>query len=272
MPDKRLPDKRPFGRSWAEEWKRSLGEVLSLSAAAAASLGLPQPAVLAGDSFGVLVDAARSWLIGKKRTFRFAGHDLTLTLEDLSVEGSDLARAIGQYGQVHLRARDVEWAGYRFERAEVHARNVLLRPGSKPTLVAAPVLFEAFVSASAASAWLATVSPRLELATHAGVPQVGLVGAPWVRLEVAAGAGGQSIRIQPRAVYLLDWRVSVPAPSFDVPLPPLPLDDVLLTSVDSAPGGFLIRGVLPEWQRSLSRDDLDRLLSAIRTPRDGPAA
>jgi hypothetical protein len=66
--------------------------------------------------------------------------------------------------------------------------------------------------------------------------------------------------------------VSVPAPSFDVPLPPMPLDDVLLTSVDSAPGGFLIRGVLPEWQRSLSRDDLDRLLSAIRTPRDGPAA
>ena len=47
---------------------------------------------------------------------------------------------------------------------------------------------------------------------HAGVPQVGLVGAPWVRLEVAAGAGGQSIRIQPRALYLLDWRVSVPAP------------------------------------------------------------
>jgi hypothetical protein len=30
-----MPDKRPFGRSWAEDWKRSLGEVVSLSAAAA---------------------------------------------------------------------------------------------------------------------------------------------------------------------------------------------------------------------------------------------
>ena len=265
-----MPDKRPFGRSWAEDWRRSLGEVVSLSAAAAASLGLPQPGVLAGDSFGVLVDAARNWLIGKQRTHRFAGQDLTLILEDLSVEGSDLARAIGQYGQVHLRARDVEWAGYRFERTEVYARNVHLRPGSKPTLVAAPVLFEAFVSAPAASAWLATVSPRLELAMHAGVPQVGLVGAPWVRLEVAAGAGGQSIRIQPRAVYLLDWRVPVPAPSFDVPLPPLPLDDVMITSVEPAPGGFLIKGTLPEWQHSLSRDDLDRLLAIIRGGRDRP--
>jgi hypothetical protein len=265
-----MADRRPFGRSWADEWKRNLSEVLSLSASAAAALGLPAPAALAGDSFGALVDAARGWLIGKKRTFSLAGRDLTLVLEDISVEGSDLARAIGQYGQVRLLARDVEWAGYRFERTEIHARNVHLRPGTKPTLVAAPVLFEAFVSASAASAYLATVSPRLELAMHAGVPQVGVTGAPWVRLEVAAGAGGQSIRVQPRALYLLDWRVSVPAPAFDVPLPPLPLDDVMLTAVEPAPGGFLIKGVLPEWHRSLSRDDLERLLATIRGGRDRP--
>ena len=50
-----MADKRPFGRSWAEEWKRSLGEVVSASAAAAASLGLPAPAALAGDSFAALV-------------------------------------------------------------------------------------------------------------------------------------------------------------------------------------------------------------------------
>ncbi|HEY6296803.1 MAG TPA: hypothetical protein VIX15_14170, partial [Streptosporangiaceae bacterium] len=80
--------------------------------------------------------------------------------------------------------------------------------------------------------------------------------------------GGQSIRIQPRAVYVLDWRLPVPAPSFDVPLPPLPLDDVMITSVEPAPGGFLIKGTLPEWQHSLSRDDLDRLLAIIRGSKD----
>ena len=265
-----MAERRPFGRSWADEWKRNLSEVLSLSASAAAAVGLPAPAALAGDSFGALVDAARSRLIGKKRTFSLAGHDLTLVLEDLSVEGSDLARAIGQYGQVRMLARDVEWSSLRFERTQIQARNVYLRPGARPTLVAAPVLLEAFVSASAASAYLATVSPRLEVTMHAGVPQVSLAGAPWVRLEVAAGAGGQSIRIQPRALYLLDWRVPVPAPSFDVPAPPMPLDGVLLTSVAAAPGGFLLKGVLPEWQRSLSRNDLDRLLATIRGAKDRP--
>ena len=253
---------------WAEEWKRGLTEVLSLSSAAAASLGLPQPGLLVGDPFGAIVDTARNWLIGKKRTFTFAGLDLTLVLEDLSVEGSDLAKAVGQYGTVRMLARDVEWDDYQLERLEIQARNVHLRPSTKPVLVAAPIRFEAFVSAAAASRWLAAYSPRLELATHAGVPQVGMIGAPWVRLEVQAGAEGKSIRIVPRALHLLDRRVSVlRIPAFHVPLPELPFD-VMLTSVEPAPGGFIMRGLLPEWQRSFSRADLERLLATMRGGQD----
>jgi hypothetical protein len=260
-----MPDRWPF-----DEWKRNLGEVLSLSSAAAASLGLPQPGLLIGDPFTVIVDTARNWLIGRKRTFSFAGSELILTLEDLSVEGSDLARALGQYGQVRILARDVEWSDYRLDRLEVQARNVHLRPGSKPVLVAAPVRTEAFVSAAAASRWLAAVSPRLVLATHAGVPQVELVGAPWARLEVEAGAEGKSIRVVPRAVHLLDRRLSLPGvPAFHVPLPELPFD-VTLTSVEPAPGGFVMRGLLPEWQRLLSRADLERLLTTMRGGKDQP--
>ena len=255
---------------WVDDWKRNLGEVISLSSAAAASLGLPQAALLAGDPFTMIVDTARSRLIGRKRTFTFAGLDLTLVLEDLSVEGSDLAKAVGQYGQVRILARDVEWDDYRLDRLEVQARNVHLRPSTKPVLVAAPIRFEAFVSAAAASRWLAAVSPRLELATHAGIPQVGMVGAPWARLEVEAGAEGKSIRVVPRAVHLLDWRLSLPGvPAFHVPLPDLPFD-VSLTSVQPAPGGFVLRGVLEEWQRPLSRSDLDRLLAKMRGGQDPP--
>ena len=249
---------------WVDDWKRNLGEVLSLSSAAAASLGLPQPGLLVGDPFAVIVDAARNWLIGKKRTFTFAGRDLTLVLEDLSVEGSDLAKAVGQYGQVRVLARDVVWNGYQLERLEIRARNVHLRPGTKPVLVCAPVLVEAFVSAAAASRWLVVVSSRLELAMHAGVPQVGMIGAPWARLEVEAGADGKSIRVVPRALHLLDRRLSLlPVPAFHVPLPELPLD-IMLTSVEPAPGGFVICGLLPEWQRQLSRADVERLLTTMR--------
>jgi hypothetical protein len=182
-----------------DEWKRNLTDALNFTSAAAASLGLPQPGLLIGDPFTVIVDTARNWLIGKQRTFTFAGHELTLVLEDLSVEGSDLAKAVGQYGQLSILARDVEWADYRFEWVEVQARNVHLRPGTKPVLVAAPIRCEAFLSAQAATRWLASVSPRLELAMHEGVPQVGLAGAPWLRLEIEPGAGGQSIRVVPRS-------------------------------------------------------------------------
>jgi hypothetical protein len=262
-----MADWWPFDRSWAEELKRNWTEVLSLSSAAAASLGLPQPAALAGDAFTALVDAARTRLVGKQRTFSFDGRDLTLVLEDLSVEGPDLARAVGQYGEVRIRARDVEWDGYQFGRTEIRARNVHLRPGTKPTLIAAPVLWEAFMPVAAASRWLAAVSPRLELVMQEGVPQVSMAGAPWVRLEVEAGAEGKSIRVAPRALYLLDRRVSLPAPAFHVPVPVLPLDG-MLTSVESAPGGFLMKGVLTEWQRSLSRADIDRLLATIRAAKD----
>src|SRR5271157_538431 len=167
-------------RSWADEWKRTWTEIISMSSAAAASIGLPQPATLPGDPFAMVVHAARAWLTGKKRTFRFAGHDLTLTLSDISVDGADLARVMGRYGKVRISVRDVHWHVYQLERIEVLASNVHVRPGVRLTLVTAPVHFEAFISASFASTWLATVSPRLELAMVAGLPRIGVAGVPWV--------------------------------------------------------------------------------------------
>jgi LmeA-like phospholipid-binding len=256
----------PIDRSRADAWKRNLTDLLALSSAAATALGLPQPGALVGDPFAVIVDTARTRLIGKERTFEFFGRDLALILEDLSVEGSDLAKAVGQYGHVRISARDVEWDNYRLESLVIQARNVHLRPSTKPMLVAAPVLWEAFVSASAASRWLASVSPRLELATYAGIPQIGMAGKPWARLEVEAGADGQSIRIRPRALHLLDWRVSLRAPAFHVSLPELPFE-VTLTSVEPAPGGFVMKGLLTEWQRPLSRADIERLLAKMRRDR-----
>ena len=257
----------PFDRSRTDEWKRTWTEIISRSSAAAASIGLPQPGTLAGDPFAVLVDAARAWLTGKKRTFRFSGHDLTLTLSDISIDGSDLARIMGQYGKVRISARDVQWHVYQFERIEVRASNVHVRPGTRLTLVTAPVHCEAFISASFASSWLVAVSPRLELAMVAGIPQIGVAGVPWVRLEMETGAEGHSIRLRPRALHLLDRRVSLRSPAFHLALPELPAG-FMLTSVEPAPGGFLVRGLFSEWRRSLSRDDVERLLARMRAGQD----
>jgi len=254
----------PFDRSRAEEWKRSWTDLVAMSSAAAASVGLPQPGTLPGDPFAALVDAARAWLIGKKRTIRFSGQDLTLVLTDVSVGGADLARVVGQYGKVGVCACDVEWGDFQCQRVDVEARNVHLRPGVRPTLVAAPVLCEAFVSAAFASRWLASVSSQLELIMTEGEPQVGVVGVPWVRLELQTGAEGRSLRVRPRALRLLDRRLSLWSPAFFLAVPGLP-DGFTLTSVEPAPGGFLVRGQFGEWQKSLSRDVLERLLTAMRT-------
>jgi hypothetical protein len=43
---------------------------------------------------------------------------------------------------------------------------------------------------------------------------------------------------------------------------------MLLTSVEPAPGGFVVRGTIGEWRRSLSRDDIERLLAAMRAGPD----
>jgi LmeA-like phospholipid-binding len=257
----------PFDRSWADEWKRNWTEILNVTSAASASMGLPLPKTLPGDPFAAIVEAARAWLIGKKRTFRFSGHDLTLVVDDISIQGVDLARVMGQYGRVRIAARDVRWDGYELERVEIQARNVHLRPGVRPTLVTAPVLFEAFVSAAAAARRLAAVSGLLELVLLDGVPQVGLVGAPWVRLEVQPGAEGRSVLVRPRALRVGEWRLPLPSPAFYLAVPDLP-GDVLLTSVESAPGGFVVRGTIGEWRRPLSRDDIERLLAGMRAGQD----
>jgi hypothetical protein len=255
----------PSSRSWADDWLRSWSDLLSASSAAAASLGWPD--VLPGDPFGVVVEAARAWLVGQPRTFRISGRDLTLTLTDIAVEGSDIARAVGQYGQVRICARDVQWDGHQFDRLEILARNVHLRPGRQPALVAAPLLVELFVPTSVASRQLATALPRFGVTWRDGLPQLSLARAPWARLEVEAGAEGRAILIRPRALLLRSRRVSLRFPAFRLVWRGLPRD-LLLTEAEPAAGGFVVRGQLGEWQRSLSRADIERLLAAMRGGKD----
>jgi hypothetical protein len=134
-------------------------------------------------------------------------------------------------------------------------------------LVVAPVLCEGFMPAAAASRWLATISPQLELVLRDGVPQVGVIGAPWARLEVEAGAEGRSVHVRARALHLGDLRLSLWSPTFSMTLPDLP-GGVMLTSVEPVAGGFVMRGMLSEWQRSLSRGGVERLLAAMRSEND----
>jgi hypothetical protein len=46
-------------------------------------------------------------------------------------------------------------------------------------------------------------------------------------------------------------------------LPALP-GGAVVTSVEPVAGGFVVRGTLSEWQRSLSREGIERLLAGMR--------
>ena len=121
--------------------------------------------------------------------------------------------------------------------------------------------------AAAASRWLAAVSPQLELVLQDGVPRVGVIGAPWARLEMETGAEGRSIHIRPRALHLGDLRLALWSPTFSMSLPALP-GGAMVTSVEPVAGGFVVRGTLSEWQRSLSREGVERLLSGMRSGKE----
>jgi hypothetical protein len=64
-----------------------------------------------------------------------------------------------------------------------------------------------------------------------------------------------------------EWRLPLPSLAFYLAVPDLP-GDVLLTSVEPTQGGFLVRATIGEWRRSLSRDDIERLLAGMRAGQD----
>ena len=253
----------PFGRWWVDELRRGWDDLFSLSSAAVGSIGLPVRGTLPGDPFGAIVGVLRARVVGKNRTFRVNGRDLTLILDDISVEGNDLARSMGQYGEVRITARDIEWDGGRLERMEIQARNVHLRPAVLPTLVAAPVRWEVFVAAASASSWWANAASRFDLGFSTGVPHIGLAGRrSWVRLELEVAAAGRSIRVRPRALRLGNWRLPLLLPVRHVWLHSLP-SDIVLTEIESDSAGVMLRGQLSEWRRSLSLADVERFVAAL---------
>ena len=131
----------PFDRSWADDWKRTWTEIISRSSAAAASIGLPQPGTLPGDPFAVLVDAARAWLTGKKRTGELGRPSRSFAqaawLHDRRGLQSNVARRIARRGRQHVAngtAREGEESEQESSATIVHGANLrcsLVRPTSK---------------------------------------------------------------------------------------------------------------------------------------------
>jgi hypothetical protein len=103
----------------------------------------------------VLLERARSGLVGRRVTMQVGGSRLGFTLSALDARLDPVATAAGQADDVVLAARDVEWSGTQFAEVTGTLRNVHTRPGSSPLLVAAPVDLVASLSDDQLNAVLA---------------------------------------------------------------------------------------------------------------------
>jgi hypothetical protein len=216
------------------------------------------------DPFAPVIDAIRDRVVGKRRTLRVKDREVGFTLDDVTVTGSDPLRSIGQYGEVEMAGHHLEWGARRIERFVIRACNVHVRAGRGPTLVTAPVLFDAHVAPDELLRWSTRLPRWLDVTFHEGGAQLRLAGrAPLARLDVTSVADGRAIRVVPVALWMGSRRVRLRLPGYSVGLGSLP-PTVLITGVEVTADDIIVSGVYTEWRWSLSRNGVKSLIAALR--------
>lgn len=93
-------------------------------------------------SCGALPDVVhhlQQLLIGKEVTVRIGDHDVVLTVTELDSALEPQGLAVGQLGEVRVAARGISWDQHHLHSAVAVLRNVHIRPGVPPLVIAAPV-------------------------------------------------------------------------------------------------------------------------------------
>ena len=109
--------------------------------------------------------------------------------------------AVGQLGEVRLAACDIEWGQQRLERAVAVLRNVHIRPGVPPLVVAAPVELSMALPAEIFGDMLRQAAPQLHAQLRADrTAQLHWACRPgWGSLEVDVDAVGTTLWVWLRA-------------------------------------------------------------------------
>ncbi|MGV0836518.1 hypothetical protein [Mycolicibacterium thermoresistibile] len=208
-----------------------------------------------------------NWLVqGRRLTVRIDGTDVGLTITEFDSRLDVLRLSVGQLSEVHLAARDIQWADNRIDRVTAVLHNVRIQPSTRPELVAAPVHLTADIPAGVVPGWFASVAPRVSGDVgHDGIARIWLTRRPgWGQLLVDArlddptphtptpadpAPGHPSLWLYPRAVVWRRRRIRLPArlPGYRLRLPDLP-HGLRLTGLGFAPGQICLSGELTEWR------------------------
>ena len=231
--------------------------------------GLPDPAaaLLAGPA-QVLQLVARSMrdnLRGTRRTFVIAGQKVTMELDDLALStGAGLA--FGQFDDVTIVVKDVDWEGRRISRLQLVGHNVHLRPGLTPTLVASPVTVEACVDADDLGTWAPDIIRRrlhVDIGDDA-IARVHLRGREHLgAVEMDVRVEGPFLVLDPTSLLAGRRRFGglKRLPAFRLPI--VTPRDVHVTGVSLGEGTLNVSGHLTEWSTPLVVNEVQRFVRSL---------
>jgi len=212
----------------------------------------------------------RDNLRGTRRTFVIAGQTVTMELDDLSVStGAGLV--FGQFDDVTVAVKDVDWDGRLVSRLTLVGHNVHLRPGLTPTVVASPVTFEACVDADDLGTWVPDIIRR-RLHVDIGDDRVARVH---IRDREHLGAVEIDVRVE--GPFLVLDPTSLLAgrrrfgglkrpPAFRLPI--ITPRNVHVTDVSLGEGAVIVRGHLTEWSTPLVVNEVQRFVRSLRPDLD----
>jgi hypothetical protein len=214
--------------------------------------------------------AMRDNLRGTRRTFVIAGQKITMELDDLAVStGAGLA--FGQFDDVTIDVKDIDWDGRRVSTMRLVGHNVHLRPGITPTLVASPVTFDACVAA-------AVLAPGVpELVGRRLLVDVGDDPVARVHLRDREHLGAVEIDVRVEGHFLvLDPTTLVAGrrrfgglkriPPFRLPI--VTPRNVHITDVSLGAGTVNLSGHLTEWSTPLVVNEVQRFVRSLRPDLD----
>ena len=243
-----------------------------LSSVWSSAAALPPVSSGAAVAYRTLFMTLRRLVVGRTLTINADAGDITLTVTEFESRLDVRRLAVGQLNDVHLTATDVRWEDRRFDEARLVLRNVHLRPGVPPVLVAAPVDVTLVMSSNALDDLLRFAFPRL----GGHVDDDGVARLRWARrpelgwLEVDVEVDGTTLWLHPRVLQLgrRRWRLPARMPTYPVRLPEL-AEGLTLTDLSLAPGQIHVSGSLAEWRAEVPRarvEDVLTQLSALGRP------
>ena len=240
------------------------------------STGLPSVTAGAAQAVAVpyrtLFATLQQLLVGKRVTIRMGEVDVTLTVTELDSELEPRGLTVGQLGEVRVAANDVEWGDQHLQRAVAVLRNVHIRPGVPPLVIAAPVELSTELPAEVFVDMLRQAAPRLHAQLNAdSTAQLHWARRPgWGSLEVDVDVVGTTLWVRPRALLTgltrstgpRRWKLPSRTPGRPVPLPDLP-HGLLVTGVTLGVDSLQISGLLPEWRMDLPLKHLEDVISQL---------